>query len=269
MPPATVTVVLIQAQPVPQLDSLANIDKALELLGRCQEMEADIICFPEYFPFHGEERLAGAARNLQAHIVAGLVEEAEGKRFNTATLFDRQGRLIGRQRKHNLGRLERRAYGVSPGEDFSVFETDFGRVGLPVCIDFWGQPEAARRLTDLGADLIINLGMFPILKTHWKRGALVRSFDNFMPVIGVNNASVVSLIGGREYQLYGGHSIAIQPPGCSDEQEFSQWMRQVDHIEDWIILEGGDGQEIFPISMDLAGPRRWRSVFWERLGIRR
>jgi len=74
------------------------------------------------------------------------VEEADGRRYNTATLFDRRGRLLGRQRKHNLGNLERRGFGVVPGEGWQVWDTDFGRLGAPVCIDFWGQPEAARRL---------------------------------------------------------------------------------------------------------------------------
>ena len=96
-------IILIQALPASRLDSRENLTRALTLLQGCQGLEADLICFPEYFPFSGEEELAAAAARLQAHIVAGLVEEAGGKRYNTATLFDRRGRLLGRQRKHTLG----------------------------------------------------------------------------------------------------------------------------------------------------------------------
>ena len=122
-------IILIQALPAPRLDSRENLTRALTLLQGCQEQEADLICFPEYFPFRGEEELAAAAARLQVHIIAGLVEEADGRRYNTATLFDRRGRLLGRQRKHNLGNLERRGFGVVPGEGWQVWDTDFGRLG--------------------------------------------------------------------------------------------------------------------------------------------
>lgn len=103
-------------------------------------------------------------------MVAGLVEETQGKRYNTATLFDRQGRLVGRQRQRNLGSLEGRGFGVSPGRDWQVLATDFGCLGLAVCIDFWGQPDAAQQLAAQGADLIVNPSIFPILRGHWPRG---------------------------------------------------------------------------------------------------
>ena len=131
-------IILIQALPAPRLDSRENLTRALTLLQGCQEQEADLICFPEYFPFWGEEELAAAAARLQVHIIAGLVEEADGRRYNTATLFDRRGRLLGRQRKHNLGNLERRGFGVVPGSGWQVWDTDFGRLGAPGVHRFLG-----------------------------------------------------------------------------------------------------------------------------------
>ena len=113
MPPL-VKIILIQPLPVAQLDSPENADRAVKLLERCRDQQADLICFPEYFPFSGDAALAQAARELQAYIVAGLVEETKGRRYNTATLFDREGNLVGRQRKCTLGNLERRGFGVTP-----------------------------------------------------------------------------------------------------------------------------------------------------------
>ncbi|MDP2045025.1 MAG: nitrilase-related carbon-nitrogen hydrolase, partial [Deltaproteobacteria bacterium] len=69
-------IILIQALPAPRLDSRENLTRALALLQGCQKQEADLICFPEYFPFRGDEELAAAAARLQVHIIAGLVEEA-------------------------------------------------------------------------------------------------------------------------------------------------------------------------------------------------
>ena len=210
-----VKIILIQPRPVSQLDSPENVDRALKLLESCRGQQADLICFPEYFPFSGDASLAQAARELKSYLVAGLVEESQGRRYNTATLFDRQGNLVGRQRKCTLGNLERRGFGVTPGSGFQVLDTDFGRLGLAVCIDFWGQPEAARQLTDQGADLVVNPSIFPILRGHWTLGALVRAFDNYLPVVGVNTASFTAEIAGRTLPHAGRRLLRHPTPRAS------------------------------------------------------
>lgn len=264
-----VNIVLIQPVPVSQLDSPENVDRALKLLEGCRGKKADLICFPEYFPFSGDEALAGAARELKAYLVAGLVEESQGRRYNTATLFDRGGNLVGRQRKCILGNLERKGYGVTPGAGYQVFDTDFGRLGMAVCIDFWGQPEASLRLTNQGADLVVNPSIFPILRGHWPLGALVRAFDNYLPVVGVNTASFTAEIAGRHYPMQGGGSFAIQPPGPEDGGELSRLVRNWDDLRDWVILQAGEEEQLVSIQLDVAGPRLWRPVIWERFGIQR
>jgi predicted amidohydrolase len=261
-------IMLIQALPASRLDSPENPARAVKLLNSCQGQGADLICFPEYFPFTGESELAAAAARLQAYIIAGLVEEAGGKRYNTATLFDRRGQVLGRQRKHNLGNLERRGFGVVPGEGWQVWDTDFGRLGLPVCIDFWGQPEAARRLAALGADLIVNPAIFPILRGHWQTGALTRAFDYYLPVVGVNTAYAVVDIAGRHYSLRGGRSFAIQPPAPTDNADLARQVRGWDDLAEWIVASGVDTEAIITVNLDLDGPRRWRAIIRERFGIR-
>ena len=69
-------IILIQALPAPHLDDPENPARAVKLLESCQEQAADLICFPEYFPFSGEAQLAAAAARLQAYIIAGLVVES-------------------------------------------------------------------------------------------------------------------------------------------------------------------------------------------------
>jgi predicted amidohydrolase len=260
-------IILIQAQPGSRLDSPENLSRALALLEGCRGQAADLICFPEYFPFRGEEELAKAAAGLEAYIIAGLVEEAAGRRYNTATLFDRRGRLLGRQRKHTLGNLERRGFGVVPGADWQVWDTDFGRLGAPVCIDFWGQPEAARGLAAAGADLIVNPAIFPILRGHWQTGALTRAFDYYLPVVGVNTAAGVVEIAGRPYTLQGGRSFAIQPPAPEDDAALARQVRTWDDLAEWIATRGGDAEASITVNLDLDGPRRWRPVIRERFGI--
>ena len=155
-----------------------------------------------------------------------------------------------------------------PGEGWQVWDTDFGRLGLPVCIDFWGQPEAARRLAEQGADLIVNPAIFPILRGHWQTGALTRAFDYYLPVVGVNTAGAVVEIAGRHYPLQGGGSFAIQPPAPADNTELARQIRGWDDLAEWIVVCGGDAEAIITVDLDLDGPRRWRPTIRERFGIR-
>jgi predicted amidohydrolase len=262
-----VKILLIQPLPASRLEDPENLKRAQTLLAQCRGRGADLICLPEYFPFAGEVELAQAARDLEAYVVAGLVAEHRGRRYNTATLFDRRGELVGRQAKITLSALERRAFGVTPGEDFHVLKTDFGRLGLPVCIDLWGQPEAARQLAAQGADLIVNPSIFPILRGHWPTGALVRAFDYYLPVVGVNTAAFTAEIAGRTYAMQGGRSFAIQPPAPPDAKVMAQLIRLWDDLSHWVVMTGGEGQEILAVSLDLAGPRRWRPEIQQRFGI--
>ena len=262
-----VKIILMQALPAPRLDSPENLTRALALLEEYRGQEADLICFPEYFPYAGEAELAEAAASLESYLVAGLVAEVRGTRHNTATLFDRRGRLVGRQHKHNLGSLERRGFGVVPGDGWQVWDTDFGRLGLPVCIDFWGQPEAARALAAQDVDLIVNPAIFPIPRGHWQQGALTRAFDYYLPVVGVNTASQVAEIAGRHYPLQGGRSFAIQPPAPADDAELARQVRTWDDLADWVVLQGAEDQARLTVTLNLDGPRRWRPVIRQRFGI--
>jgi predicted amidohydrolase len=210
------------------------------------------------------------AKKLHCYIVAGLVEEVGDSRFNTATLFDRSGTIVGRQRKVNLSTMERRYLGIVPGDStYKVFDTEFGKIGLPVSIDFWGQPGAARMLTDNGADLIINQSIFPILKGHWKQSALVRAFDNFIPVVGINTASFNSRVGGRVYRYHGGNSIIIQPPRLVSRDDFTLWLRSLDSLEGWVKVELDEREQVYFGEVDLGTTRKFRTELWHRLGIQR
>jgi predicted amidohydrolase len=141
-------------------------------------------------------------------------------------------------------------------------------LGIAVCLDFWGQPEAARNLATQKVDLIVNPAIFPILKGHWQMGALTRAFDYFLPVVGVNTAAAVVEIAGRRYPLQGGDSFAIQPPVPADKAELARQVRQWDDLWGWIVLKAGETEAILSVDLDLDGPRRWRPALRQRFGIR-
>ncbi len=266
----SIRVAVIQPKPYPTFDDPRNIGHALQLLEKCRGEELDVICLPEYFPTLGDREIGAAARRYNSYVIAGMIESEGGRLYNTATLFNRTGRLVGRQRKSNVAVLEREKLGISPGDGiFHAFSTDFGKIGMPVCIDLWGQPEAARQLTDQGIDIIFNIAMFPILRGHWKTGASVRAFENFMPIVGVNTADYNAVFGEKRVHQYGGGSFIIQPPRILDRDDFQRWARGLDNIANWILVELDELEQVYLGEVNLSAARRWRGEFFNRFGFQR
>jgi predicted amidohydrolase len=92
-----------------------------------------------------------AARN-KIHVVLSLYERHGHLVYNTAILLDPDGKLIGKFRKVCLPHAEVEN-GVAPGNEYPVFETRFGKVGMMVCYDGFF-PEVARELSNRGAEVI-------------------------------------------------------------------------------------------------------------------
>ncbi|HOI94370.1 MAG TPA: carbon-nitrogen hydrolase family protein [Syntrophobacter fumaroxidans] len=265
-----VRIAIIQPKPYPLFDDPRNLGHALQLLEKCRTEKLDIICFPEYFPFQGEKELGAAARQLKAYIVAGIVESDGDKLYNTATIFNRSGQILGRQRKRNVGSLERNELGISPGDGlFRAFVTDFGKIGLPVCIDFWGQPEAGRQLVDQGVEIIFNMSVFPVLRGHWKTGAMVRAFDNFVPVVGVNTADYNALLNGRRVHHHGGGSFVIGPPRMLDKDDFRRWVKGLDSLDPWVQIELDQLEQVYVGEVNLGSGNKFRKEFFDRFGFQR
>ena len=97
-------------------------------------------------------RLGTLAKKHDLYLVAGLIERDAHLIYNVAVLIGPDGKVAGKYRKVTLPRSETEA-GVTPGQDYPVFETRFGRVGMMVCYDGFF-PEVARALSDRGAEVI-------------------------------------------------------------------------------------------------------------------
>ena len=97
--------------------------------------------------------LSHKASTHNSYICSGLLEQDGDYIFNSAILYNHQGELIGKQRKVHPYWPEG-PQGISPGDQFDVFTTDFGVVGIMICYDSWW-PESARVLGLKGAELIL------------------------------------------------------------------------------------------------------------------
>jgi predicted amidohydrolase len=147
----------------------AHLDK---LTAQCQSEPVDLIVFPEHvlqrvdqgtaveraLKWEGDwvDRLGDYARKMTTHLVIPLIlDEPEGP-TNSAVLIDRSGRRIGTYRKVNPvmdghGRLEG---GIYPGQDYPVFDCDFGRIGILICWDM-AYAEAWETLAKQNVELIL------------------------------------------------------------------------------------------------------------------
>lgn len=122
------------------------------------------------------EMLSEKAKAFRTYAVATLLE-SDGKLFhNTAVLIDREGRIVGRYRKVHLTMGETET-GLTPGTEYPVYETDFGRVGLLTCWDNWFG-ESARALRLNGAEMLIMPLAGDGSAIHWEATWKARAIDN-------------------------------------------------------------------------------------------
>ena len=167
-------------------DAAQNLERGITILEAAGAQGVDLACLPEGFmaggmsgeqmrlvaePIQGPayERVAAQARKYSMNIVAGFYVLEGDKLSNVAVLIDRAGELIGTYKKQfpTPGEI---AHGVDPGDSQSVFELDFGRIGLAICFDLnW--PPLWSHFASLDVDLVCWLsaydGGFPLRAYAW------------------------------------------------------------------------------------------------------
>ena len=132
------------------------------------EKQVDLIVLPETLTYYASggtyadaaEPVPGPstdyfgelAKQHDLYIVAGLLERDAHLIYNVAVLISPDGEVAGKYRKVCLPRGEIEG-GITPGNDYPVFQTRFGKLGMMVCYDGFF-PEVARELANRGADVI-------------------------------------------------------------------------------------------------------------------
>lgn len=196
---------------------------------------ADLVMLPEMFycPYATEEFPQRAepeggpmwqfcselAAGYGIYLAAGSMPEIDtenGKHYNTAYLFDRNGRQIAKHRKMHLfdidvkgGQRFMESDTLSAGNDITVFDTDFGTVGLCICYDI-RFPELVRLMVLKGAEIILVPAAFNMTTgpAHWELTLRAQAAFNQVYVLGTSTARDMT----RSYHAWG-HTLIADPWG--------------------------------------------------------
>lgn len=253
-----------------------NLKQMAECMERADLKSTDLVTFPEMFlcpyetacfPAFAEKEGGTAwqwfsrlAKTYNVYLSAGTMPELgeDGRIYNTAYVFDRQGHQIGKHRKVHLfdidirgGQYFKESETLSPGNEVTVFDTEFGKVGLCICYDF-RFPELARQMVNRGAQIFIVPAAFNMTTgpAHWELLYRSRAVDNQVFVIGTAPARDMT----ASYHSWG-HSLVVNPWGeiieMLDKNEGGLRCRleleQVKAVREQLPLLAHRRQDIYPV----------------------
>ena len=134
------------------------------------------------------EEIAAVAAEKRITVVVGLSERVGEDIYNTVAVIGPEGRLIAKYRKIHLITAEPICEHrfLKAGNHFTVCKIHDFTVGLMTCYDI-RFPEMARRLSLLGADLLVVPAAWPMVRLeHWKTILACRAIENQVYVAAVN-----------------------------------------------------------------------------------
>lgn len=220
------------------------LDDARDVIHVASKSGAQIVCLPEHWLLeHWKQagdatvRLAETAGSVGILVITGAnyLLTDHGVRVRSSLISPDQG-IIGWQDKVHLFRDERKVAGA--GEEYSLFDTPLGRVGITICYDNVF-PEAARTLALQGADMlfvpsrIVSEGLDP-----WSLYLKTRALENRIPIV----APTVF-----DPPRYPGGSVII---------DLKTNTTQV--VVPWVVASAGSREEVIVADIDLNAARRLR-----------
>lgn len=140
-----------------------------------------------------ENTLSQIARKHSMYIVGCYTKRRAGKNYNTASVFDRQGCIVGEYRKTHLPANEK--WQFTAGDTLDVFSLDFGKVGICICYDMMF-PEVVQVLALKGAEIVF----YPTFGCNWYNSigvATLRTRANDNGVYIVTSKNYVYNAAGR------------------------------------------------------------------------
>ena len=137
---------------------------------------------------HYVQKACDLADELNIFFIFGFLESLGSKLCNTAILIDPEGDIIGRYTKTHFAEgytIKPEAY--TPGNEYPVFNTPFGKIGIIICYDRQS-PEPARIMALKGAQILFVPAYGSYTDDDGWNTALMRTraYENRFPVIFCN-----------------------------------------------------------------------------------
>ena len=228
----------IHFRPQGNKSAKANRELFAPYIARAAAKKADLVCLgealtlvgtglnyvdvAEVIPGPSTEYFGALSKKHNLYLVAGLLERSGPAVYNTAVLMAPDGSLQGKYRKVCLPREEIEG-GVTPGKDYPVFQTRFGKLGMMICWDVHF-PEVARNLSVHGAEVIA------------------------MPIWGGNPALAAAR--AIENQIFLVSSTYSSPQ--SDTMKSGVWDQTGK-----LLAQGRNWGEVHVVEVDLAKRKQW------------
>ena len=215
-------------------DKMENVRTVKTYLEKIKDENPDFVILPEMFccpyqtenfPIYAEkeggpvwQQLSGYAKQYGIYLIGGSMPEkdAEGNVYNTSYIFDREGKQIGKHRKVHLfdidvkgGQTFKESDTLTAGDSNTVFDTEFGKMGVMLCFDI-RFPELSRMMVNDGARIVFVPAAFNMTTgpAPWDLSFRTRALDNQIYMVGCAPARDVSA-----GYISWGHSIVTDPWG--------------------------------------------------------
>ena len=216
-------------------DKMENVRAVGTRLEKLKDEKPDFVILPEMFccpyqtpnfPVYAEEegglvwqQLSEYAKQYGVYLIGGSMPEKdkEGRVYNTSYIFDRQGKQIGKHRKAHLfdidvkgGQSFKESDTLTAGDSDTVFDTEFGKMGVIICFDI-RFPEMVRMTVNDGAKVVFVPAAFNMTTgpAHWELSFRARALDNQIYMVGCAPMRDAS----TGYTSWG-HSIVTNPWGA-------------------------------------------------------
>ncbi len=200
----TFRIAVVQPITHPPGEDAANVPDAVQHIERSAVEGAHFVCLPETYPgpwrmpaeFDPIPAMAEAAAKHGVHVVFGTIEPISVKdatAYNLICMAYPDGRVVKYRRTHPNGPWiytggKAWEFQYVAGNEFPVFDTVHGKVGLAMCSEVY-MPEVARALALRGAELIfMPAGKDKnALWATWRTLIWARAIENLAIVVTTQN----------------------------------------------------------------------------------
>ena len=173
--------------------------------------------------------VSALARHHRVAICGSLLEwdVGEERPYNTAFVYDNDGRLRGTYRKiHRFGPMREDQF-LGAGDTPKIVDAPWGKTALAICYDL-RFPELFRRYALDGAPLVIIPAEWPVQRmAHWRTLVQARAIENQCWVVACNR------VGRDADNAFGGGSLIVDPWGT-------------------VVAEAGNAATMMSAEIDLA-----------------